>query len=345
MKKGEPKQKAIRKAQERIQRLLRGAGTAQKKMQAARDAQNRRYKGMRGALRESGAHAALTCRMLLHRIVLTAEYTPRNVFLKEWLGKIPGIQLGHPRQLWHQLYGFVRRINGLAFLSSGSVEFAPTNGYTPQFRITLVPRSEPGFSRRDLETIIHCLPNFKFSVVELAWDFPIQSSMDAKFVERAGVFGKSLALKVGINPMHASWGSRRAGKFVRAYARPETNVFRVEVETHARLLRHLRINDEADLPRLVQALVDKHIAFMRLDEDKLRLRLANKGMFGGNIVEQVRDKSSNLGEVLRYLRQRVHLTNVQRLCSPDPIDRVVREAAQRWMKRWSEQDVQEGGDE
>jgi hypothetical protein len=330
-----PKIEAARSARERIQRRQRRSANVPEKIQAVRDAQLRRYERMRESLRRLGKLAAVRCTMLLHRVVLSVAFTPRNVFLEEWLQRIPGVRLGKPTALWNQTYSFTRKISGLSFLSGGWVEYAPTNGWTAQFRITLVPKS--GFSRGDLETILSRLPNFKLLKLEVALDFPLKSEVDGAYVGMTAIFGKSQAGSVGSNPMYSSWGTRVGRKFIRSYARPETNVYRVELELHSQFLRAHKITGSYDFPQLVELLVKRHIAFLRLDQAKLARRLARLGLSQKrqrNVLGQVSDKEENLGAVLRYLRRRVRLTNVRRLCVPDQIDPVVKRAARRWIREW-----------
>jgi hypothetical protein len=148
--------------------------------------------------------------------------------------------------------------------------------------------------------------------------------------------------------VYSSWGARKGQKLVRSYARPETQVHRVELELHSRLLRVYGINSSDDFPRLVNNLIEKHIAFFRLDRKKLIQRLQRNGFNGRKqqlILEQVSDRKADMYDVLRFLRKRVHLTNAQRLCRLDKLDSLVVEAAQRWVatrNREMAQEVEKG---
>jgi hypothetical protein len=339
------RKRQIRKALERLHKRIRAPRRrVPEKMLAASEAAERLHIQMRKALRRSRKFEPLRCTMLIHRVILTVDYHPINDFFAEWLSRIPGLLLGPAKRLWRQHYAFVRRISGIANLSDGSVEYAKTNGWAAPLRITLVPRIPGGFKRRDLETIFNALPNFTLVAMEVAWDFPIESEVDVQYVERSGIFGKSRPRNVGINPMYSSWGSRKGQKLVRSYARPETQAHRVELELHARFLRAYGINSSDDFPRLVNILIEKHIAFFRLDRKKLNRQLQRNGFSAQKqqlILEQVGDRKADLYDALRYLRRHVHLTNVQRLCRPDKLDSLVVEAAQRWIAIWNREMAQE----
>jgi hypothetical protein len=51
-------------------------------------------------------------------------------------------------------------------------------------------------------------------------------------------------------------------------------------------------------------------------------------------MEQAREKQELLWGVMRYLRRRAHLENVRRLLRPLSINQTIREAFEKWARKW-----------
>jgi hypothetical protein len=339
------KVKAIGEALESIRRQLREEHTQlTPKMLEAQRLLDRRYAAMREQLRATGQYAPLSCQMLIHRVVLTVDMFPRKAFPWAAFSKMPGAEVGKRKRIWNQSYRFATRIKGIPNIREIAIQSHPTNGYAAGFRIVIVPDGSGGLQWADFQTIANVLPNFKFVVVECAWDFPLMSKVDVQYVQKTAIFGKSRPRIVGINPRHDTWGSRKGVKLVRSYVNFQTGIHRVELEVHARLLRTCRVNGPTDFPRLVEILLEKHILFARLDRGKLVAWLQRDGYTDRqvhDILGQVKDKSDNLWETLSYLRRRVHLKNVQRLLVPVDTQRAVRKAADEWIANWEREMAQE----
>jgi hypothetical protein len=77
-----------------------------------------------------------------------------------------------------------------------------------------------------------------------------------------------LARFVGINPLHDSWGTRTGTKFIRVYARFETDALRIEFELHSSFLRKHGINHPAGFVNLA-GILRSHIFFATLDQKRL----------------------------------------------------------------------------
>lgn len=310
-----------------------------KKVLAARETLVRRYKTMRDQFRKTGEYDPLQCEAKIHRVELTVVIFPLNAFPWKAFGRLPGARLLDPERLWNQTYGFVRRIRCTGGIREIAVEYQRRSHWADPFRITIIPRHRAGLQFEDLNAVLQFLPNFKFVVIEVAFDFPITSIVDVRFVEEHALFGRSWPRFVGINPLHDSWGTRKAAKFVRSYARFDTDYHRVELELHSRFLRQHRIDDIQDFPRLVKILVPNHIHFAQLDQRRLIEQLRRNGMDSRkrqNVVEQLQDREEDcLCDLLKYLRRRVLLKNVRRLLNPvDEINRAIREAIDKWARTW-----------
>lgn len=328
---------AILDALHRLRREIRGVHRLPEKRQQAIDLIEHRYAELRRELGATKLYAPLSCVMLIHRLVLTVSVSPRSAFPWTAIGAIPGARVGRGRMLFKRQYGLSTPIRGVGELKSFFVESNPTNGFVAPFRITIVPGGREGLQWDDLRTVLELLPNFKFVLVEVAWDFPLMSIVDIDYVRKRGLFGKSRPRSVEINPLHETWGGRKATKFVRSYVRYESDVHRAELEMHARALREYAIDSPFDFPRLVQTLLDRHILFGRLDGRRVVRRLRREGFSERqrrNVLDQLKDREGNIWEALRYLRRRVHLSNVRRLLVPVRANRLLREAAADWARTW-----------
>jgi hypothetical protein len=335
------KRRQARETLDRIRKVLREQyAHVPRKVLDARETLIRHYKTMRVQLRRTGNYDPLQCEAKIHRVELTVEIFPLNAFPWKAFRKLPGARLLNPERLWSQIYGLVRRIRCSGGIREITVEYQRRSHWADPFRITIIPRHRAGLQFEDLNAILQLLPNFKIVVIEIAFDFPIASIVDARFVEEHALFGRSWPRYVGINPLHDSWGTRKAPKFVRSYARFETDSHRVELELHSRFLRQHRIDDIQDFPRLVAILVPNHIQFAQLDRRRLIEQLRRNGLGSQerqNVADQLQDRAEDcLCDVLRYLRRKVRLKNVRRLLNPvDETNRVIREAIDKWGRTWA----------
>jgi hypothetical protein len=96
------------------------------------------------------------------------------------------------------------------------------------WKISLVPNDLVGLTRQDLQPILAHCRNHRLLVVEIAFDFSIQSGVDRDFVNGHGIFGKSRQLtdRGGLRELY--YGSRKSGTYVRCYPKASVNAFRVE---------------------------------------------------------------------------------------------------------------------
>jgi hypothetical protein len=244
-----------------------------------------------------------------------------------------------PQRLWNQNYRFVRRLNGSGSIRSINIENEPNAGWLPPFRITIIPSDETGVAVQDLRSILELLPDFRIMLMEVAFDFPVNSVVDVAYVQRHLLSGKMwLPLSTDTNPFHQKWGRAAASKTDRVYTKWNTSKLRLELELHARFLRQHKIADIFDFRRLVEILIPRHIYFSQLDNDKLIERLQRDSATPleiRNVLDAVKEREDSLWETLRYLRRTVHLKNIRRLLTPiEDVNRVVEQGLRTWAARW-----------
>ncbi len=309
-------------------------------MRAATIALAGMYEGLRDRLRDSGQYEPLTCVCKIDRVVLTT-----GSLLWKAIAGIPGYTAHPEKRLWRKDYGFARRISGTGSISEIVVESKPTASWFAPFRITVIPQDETGLREGDFRLLLEVLPSVRFTVLEVAWDFPSECVVDLEFVRRYGLFG-STWLRPGSNPYHDKWGNV-GSKIVRAYVKWGTSQFRIELELHVKLLRELGISDIFDFRKLRSALFPDHIRFEKLNEQRLAVPFyrSDLPLEKRRIVrKRVKQKAQrSVWEATRYLREEAHLTNVRRFLVPIPeINEVIRVALERMLAQWPKQPLRLG---
>lgn len=78
-----------------------------------------------------------------------------------------------------------------------------------QCMVTLIAEDKMGLRRDDVRAILELLPSAKFKLVELAWDFRVDSGVNGAFIRAHGLFGKSRRRRVADIQDYDSWGSRK----------------------------------------------------------------------------------------------------------------------------------------
>lgn len=325
-------------ARERIrQRLYEEHSRVNGKQLEARRTLRRRYKKMRAELRKSGIYDSLNCEAKIHRVIVTSQVFPSTTFPWKALEELPGAQVVKPRRIFGQLYAEVTRIRLPGSIREIFVYTKPRDGWSPRFRIVIIPRNQTSVRCMDFEKVLECLPNFKVVLVEFALDFPIASIMDLQFVQRWVLFGKIRPRFVGINPLHDSWGTRKGTKFIRVYARFNTDALRIEFELHSSFLRKHRINHPSNFVNLA-GILRSHIFFAKLHQKRLVQQLQLRSLSEPeirNILGQVEDRDGCLYDALKYLRRKVGLKNSHRILIPhDEVNQLVANALKRWSETW-----------
>ena len=294
-----------------------------------------RYDAIREQLLESGSYKRLDAACKSDRLVLTTDSLSWDAILG-----LPGYVLQKERRLREKAYRFARPIRGTGSIGEITVEHHRTAGWFPHFRITVVPRDGTGLQYDDLRSLLEILPNFAISILEIAWDFPVDCGVDLEFVRQFGLFGRTWM--EAWTRYHAKWGGT-GSKIVRAYMKWETFEFRVELELHRGFLRKNGVLDVFDFGKLTKALIPHHIWFGKLSEAKVGLAVRRNGM---TKVEQEivirrtnRIAATSLWHALRYLHQAGRLENVrQRLLIQNPeMNRTIREALEKMLSQWPSQ--------
>ena len=126
----------------------------------------------------------------------------------------PGHRIKPPAERRFQPYGYVRwfesRTSAMKFL----VESDRREAWLPPYRLTLYADDRTGLLPNEVFSVLEVLPDFRLTIVELAFDFA-PDQMNRKFVREHALFGKSrpVASKDGSD----YWGTRRGSKRVQSY--------------------------------------------------------------------------------------------------------------------------------
>jgi|SRR5580700_675836 hypothetical protein len=287
----------------------------------------------RQELLEQGLHEALASVCKIDRVVATASDVSLDA-----IGAISGYKLEKARTLWNQSYRTATPIKGSGSVRRLNVETGPSKPCFPRCRAVIEPNDITGLQPQGLASIVERLTNPKLQLVELALDFPADTMVDTEFIENYATFGKSKPRRVGQMPAYDSWGSRKGSKLVKSYFKGEIFAHRVELEFHAPDIEKYGIDSWSDFAKFATVIPERHISFGRMDHKALAERLRGDGfspMEIRQIQQRVRNLEWNLGAAMNYLRGDVGLTNATRLLtSLTDVNRVVREALEKWAADW-----------
>lgn len=328
------KQRAALKALQQRQQRARYGDLPPKRMRALQVLE-RRYHGERERRRREQDYEPLSCDFGVDRFVITVS-EPISQDAWNALRKIPGYGAAKEYRLYEQPYGRAVRIRGTASIKEFIIQYERKAGWFARYRITLIAVDGTGLRYDDLRLILGLLPAYTIVLLELAFDFPIDAIIDGVYVRRHALFGRSQPRNVANYPLWDCWGTRKSSKFVRIYVKVEIDKFRIELELHARFLRHHKIHDVFDFHRLAE-IIPQHILFAKLDWDKLATTISASGRTAKKVARvsaHVDELADNLWETLRYLRRRVGMKNVRRLLIPLEINTVIRGAVQQWAAQW-----------
>jgi hypothetical protein len=107
-------------------------------------------------------------------------------------------------------------------------------------------------------------------LIEIAFDFSPSTGVDAAFIERHALFGKSRPRSDRGGDGVLRYGSQYSDTLVRAYEKPPVRSFRVEVELHSSLLRSNRVCKVKDIPRSAQLIVPGHFRMVVINWRSVR---------------------------------------------------------------------------
>ena len=201
-------------------------------------------------------------------------------------------------------------------------------------KATVVAEDRRGLCSVEAERIFSAFKPARLLLVELALDFTLPGGIDRAFVLRYGLFGKSRPIG-GRLYKNLRYGSRFSGAITRAYEKPQTKAYRVEVQLQRTWLRAWGIQQLGDLAKLPALIVPSRVRFVRIDWDALAKYLSRKEIAADPIVREAQTRGS-LHSALEYLRRDVGVANVHRFLRLLPINEEIRLALQMWARKWAE---------
>jgi hypothetical protein len=214
--------------------------------------------------------------------------------------------------------------------------------WLPPFRLEFRGTDSAGVRLRDVAPVLQFLGANRLTLVELAVDFALSTGVDENVVRRHARFGKSRQGTDQRWSTRQTWGSRKGGKFIRTYFKPEIAAHRVELQLGGKLLRRLRIRDIFDFRQLAEAIPAGLIQFVGIDHAALERRLRRRYRVEevALVLAFVAARDTDLADALRYLRKKAKLSNVHRLLRPmRNLDELVRGAVMQWAAEWPQKPV------
>jgi len=209
-------------------------------------------------------------------------------------------------------------------------QYWPQHCWLKPWRITIVADDVRGLWMGDLEPFVRLCDLYSIPLLELAIDFQACTGIDKTFVRRHGVFGKSRPRLDRGGGDQLRYGTRQSDKLVRAYAKPSVGAFRIELETHSRILRRAAISDVKDAPALARFLIPTHFEFAELEWPNLRRHLLLKfGRLGSELFAATETHAHSLHRALGFLR-RAGVRNVHRFLRIRPETNLAKAAIERW---------------
>jgi hypothetical protein len=186
------------------------------KMRSARAAL-KRLAGKPAKAQSWGSAPALSCMAKLDR---TQGYCLSNPTAA--LRGVPGFDAGRghridpPTDGRFQAYGYVRWFERCTSTMKFLVESDRREAWLPRYRLTLYADDRTGLLPDEVFSVLEVLPDFKLTMLELAFDFAPEQ-MNRKFVREHALFGKSRP--VASEGTTDYWGTRRGSKRVQAYVK------------------------------------------------------------------------------------------------------------------------------
>ena len=270
-------------------------------------------------------------RILVDRMQLLAW--PRGQRLPE----IPEFRVRRDRFVRPQTsvptYRRVRDLQSPKTKSEINAQYWRARPWWPPVKLTIIAGPRRGLQRGELEAVAKAFKEVRLLLVELAFDFRLDSGIDREFVLQHGLFGRSL-LVGGQFYNTLRYGSQTGPKLVRAYAKKETSSYRVEVELHGSWLRRFGIAAIQDLYKLPALLLPAHFRFVTVDWDRLAVHLSRKDLSAEQVLAECRRRANSFPRLACYLRDEVRLHNVHRFVVPLAINRAIREALEAWARQW-----------
>lgn len=270
------------------------------------------------------------CQVRLDRIQILAETK------KARLPAISGFRIMWDsfvrRQTSIQTYRRVRSYENPQTGTKIYIQYQPACPWLSPAKITVVADDRRPLLRRELEEILKGYAQYRLLLVELAVDFSPGSGVDRCLVRRHGRFGRS-RLNPG-RPGSLWYGTRRSGKLVRCYRKPEVEAYRVELEVHSPLIRKHGLQSLEALRRLPALLYPAHLQFMRLDWVALYNHLLRRRLPAKKILREAKSYAWSIHGLMGFLRHELGLRNVHRFLVPLEMNEQIRLALENWSRRW-----------
>ena len=219
--------------------------------------------------------------------------------------------------------------NGAKFV----VDSERMHRFVDPFRITFFADDVDGLLRSEIFRVLELVPDFRMTMVELAFDFT--AGLNRRIARQEGLFGKCRPIpSVGGTDY---WGTRKGMKRVQCYFKQDVHAFRVELEMHARFLKYYKVRSPFDFHKFIKILPMRHIRFGAFSEQKLIRRMNHMGLTARHQREAlrvVRGTPGLLWGTLNYLRQEWEMDNTLRLLDESPRNAAVIEALKAWLRGW-----------
>lgn len=210
-------------------------------------------------------------------------------------------------------------------------QYQPLAAWLKPWKITIVADDKTGLAYEDIENVLRHCRFYRFLVIEVAIDFSPFTRVNAEFVRRHVLFGKSRRAHRD-NDQVLYWGARKSDKFVRCYYKETLDCFRVEVELHSKLLKREGITTLNEFDGLPDAIYPGHFHFVKVDwrrlKQHLRLRRDGRALFTGAKL-----RASSLSRLRRYLR-RHRIPNLHRFLVPLGLNERVDRALTKWIRHF-----------
>ena len=266
----------------------------------------------------------------LHRVQLVA-----STFNKQ-LPQIPGFSICQDRFVRQQseirTYARVRSLKTVNTGTSVDVQYECRPPWLEPVKLTVVPTRTQEMQRAELEMICGRFKYPRLLTVELALDFAEGSGVGRSFVLRHGLFGRSKPVG-GRRFNDLRYGTRHSCSMVRAYTRPETRSYRVEIELHSCWLHRFEITQPMDLSKLPDLVCFRRIKLVAIDWDALGDYLRRKG-HPASALNSARSQAYSIHQVLTRLRGEIGLVNLHRFLKPLRINTVIKGALEDWAEFW-----------
>jgi hypothetical protein len=208
-------------------------------------------------------------------------------------------------------------------------QYYPQKGWLAHWKITLVADDKAGLSFDEIALVWERCRYHRFLTIEVAIDFGLSTGVDKDFVRRHAIFGKSQRRNSAKQGDALYFGSRKSGKFVRCYQKPEVKAYRVELELHAQFLHKTDINRLDEFDALAIEIHPRHFQLVDLDWRRLKRYLRRK-RHSRVLIAGAQQRAASLSRLRRYL-WRHDIKNFHRFLVPLAINRKIKRAFTKWM--------------